>query len=279
MNQIDRRTLLKAGIAAAASAAARADAPPLKIALLHLEPELGELDRNCALYEQAMARAKEAGARWVLTPELGLTGYHFDRSIGTKWIQPGPDKWTQRLQNTAARLGVTLFLGHVELDTTDGKRYNTVFVISPEGRVLGRHRKINTIPVSEGWSTPGKNATPVSVDGRSVGILICADSWPPDHAQSLARKGAQILVSSATWPPEPHGPEKCWEQRTVDTGLPLFVCNRTGVEGDFDMRASESVVVNKGVRLLRHRSDHSSILLVEWDFAGRTLLRHSALNL
>src|SRR5262249_8214672 len=141
MNQIDRRTVLKAGIAAAASAASvRAEAQPLKIAMLHLEPELGELDRNCSLYERAIARPKDAGARWVLTPELGLTGYHFDRAIGTTWIHPGPDKWTHRLQETAARFGVTLFLGHLELDPTDGKRYNTVFVINPQGKLLGRHR-------------------------------------------------------------------------------------------------------------------------------------------
>lgn len=268
--------------------AALADAAPsrpsvLKIALLHLEPQLGELDSNCGLCESAMEAAAAAGAKWILTPELGLTGYRFDQSpkLGgnTDWIKPGPDRWVERLRSASTRLGVTLFLGHLERDATDGHCYNTVFAIGPNGAILGRHRKINTIPIAEGWSTPGSTPAPIMVDDISVGVLICADSWPPTHANTLAKQGAQILFSSATWPPKPHGPETCWQQRTRDTGLPLLVCNRTGIEKDFDMRDSESVVVSNGKRLLRHSSEHSSIVLVDWDLANRTLVRHEKLRL
>ncbi len=282
MPHLTRRNLL--GLAAGGlltSCGGAPNQPPstLKIAMLHLEPQLGELDRNSDLFETAMTAAANAGAAWIMTPELGLTGYRFDLKIGTDWIKPGPDRWVQRLSAVASRLGVTLFLGHLELDASGGKRYNTVFVIGPDGAILGRHRKINTIPVSEAWSTRGPDASPVMVRKKQVGVLICADAWPPDHAQRLAKGGAEILISSATWPPEPHGPEKCWEQRTRDTGLPLFVCNRTGIERDFDIRKAESVVVARGQRLVRHASEHSSVLLVDWDLGAKQVRNQSVLHL
>lgn len=278
---LDRREFIAAGtvgLLAASPQAARAQSAQMTVAMLHLEPAVGDLDGNCDLYESAIAAAAESGADWILTPELGLTGYRFDLAIGTDWIEPGPDRWTERLRQAAAKHGITLFLGHLEMDPADGKRYNTVFVIDPQGTIIGRHRKINTIPVSEEWSTPGSASQPVAVGSLSAGILICADSWPPDHARSLADQGAEILVSCATWPPEPHGPETCWEQRTLDTGLPLFVCNRTGVERDFDIRDAESVVVKGGRRVIRHASEHSSILLVDWDVASEEVVESKALN-
>ena len=276
--RLGRRAFLKLGAAALATSCAPSQTGLLKVAMLHLEPRIGEMDRNCDLYGHAMETAARAGAEWILTPELGLTGYRFDLAIGTDWIRPSPDEWVNRLRKTAARLGVTLFLGHLELDAADGKRYNTVFVIGPDGSILGRHRKMNVIPVSEAWSTPGSGVAPVRAGDIDVGILICADAWPEEHARGLKAKGADLLVSSATWAPEPHGPETCWEQRTLDTGLPLMVCNRTGVERDFDMRASESVVVAGGKRLVRHTSEHSSVLLVEWDLRERAVARKSVVG-
>jgi 5-aminopentanamidase len=251
----------------------------IELAMLHLEPQLGELDANTDLYERAIGRAAKAGANWILTPELGLTGYYFVRKIGTDWIKPGVDRWVERIQRTAARYRVTIFLGHLELDSADANLYNTMFVIGRDGEILGRHRKINTIPISEAWSKPGKPTSPIRVDNCAVGALICADAWLREPASALADDGAEVLISSATWPPKPHGPERCWEQRTIDTGLPLFVCNRTGVEFDFDMRDGESVIVNAGQRLVRHISAHSSILLAEWEFRSQLVTRHSAIRL
>jgi N-carbamoylputrescine amidase len=286
-SKLTRREVLRAGAGALSLSAVASISTPavaatknaLRLALLHLAPSLGELDRNCDQVAAATRKAAASGAKWIVTSELSLTGYRFDLTIGTEWIKPGPDRWTNRLRDLAKELGVTLVLGHLEMDPLDGKRYNTAFVIGQTGEILGRHRKINTIPVAEEWSTKGPEPAPIKVGGLSVGVLICADAWPPMHASVLAGKGAQLLVSPATWPPEPHGPEQCWEQRTRDTGLPLFVCNRTGIERNFDTRASETVAVSAGKRLVRHTSDHSTVVCVDWDLQNQKLLRQSVLSL
>ena len=240
---------------------------PLKIALLHLATEFADIPHNVSLVERAMRSAAAQGANWVVTPELALTGYRFDLKIGTGWITVGPDAHVQHLQKVALELGVVLFLSHLEQPNANGPVYNTLFVIDSQGEIIGRHRKINTIAVSEAWSTAGAGAKPVEVDGRKVGLLICADAWPGEHAASLKQQGAELLISSASWAPGKYGPGDTWEKRSLETGLPVLVANRTGVEREFDLTQSSSVVSINGERIADHRSLHSSFLLMDWPVA------------
>src|SRR3954469_15498651 len=57
---------------------ARADARSLsvRIAIAQCAPALGAVKRNLDMHEKWIARAKAAGARLVIFPELSLTGYY-----------------------------------------------------------------------------------------------------------------------------------------------------------------------------------------------------------
>src|SRR5207253_1069753 len=132
------------------------------------------------------------------------------------------------------------------------------------------------IPIAEAWASPGDRLIPVRVDAVNVGILICADAYTPALAGRLQAQGAQLLVSSAAWGPWPHGPEGAWEQRTHETGLPLFVCNRTGIDQTLSFMDAESVVVKDGKRLLTFQAPRSAIVLVDWALATQELAGEDA---
>lgn len=239
----------------------------MRIAFLHLAPVAADLARNRRLIEDAIGLAAGEGAEWILTPELCVTGYTFADTIGTEWIEPAPDAWMTGLCAHVARLGVTLFLSHPERDGGTGRLHNSLFVIGPDGRVRGVHRKINTLPMgSEAWSTPGTLATPVTVEPVGpVGLLICADAYSPWIAKSLHAQGARLFVSVASWAPGLHGPNGEWEQCTRDTGLPLLVCNRTGPDRILDFSAGSTVVVKDGERLLDLTAPDSTVFMLDWD--------------
>ena len=245
----------------------------LRIALLHLAPVPGDLTGNRRLVEKAVTAAARLGATWIITPELILTGYTFADSIGTEWILPQPDSWMSRISRLAAHLRVTLFLSCPEQDRKSRKFYNSLFVIASNGVLLGTHRKINTLRVgSEAWSTPGTQAVAIPVPPfRRIGMMICADAFTSEIAKNLYNQGAQLLVSSAAWAPGLHGPNGEWERCTRDTGLPLFVCNRTGPDKTLDFRQAESVVAKDGKRLLSLSSARSAIFAIEWDVKTQTL--------
>ena len=247
--------------------------PTLRIAFLHLAPVPGALAQNRHLVTVALMKAADLGATWILTPELAVSGYTFADSLGTQWIEPQPDHWVTKVCRLAARRQLTIFLSHPERDTQSDQLYNTVFAIGPDGRVAGSHRKINALRVgSEAWSTPGTQTTAFRLPPfGTIGLLICADAYTPGIAKSLKAQGAKALVSSAAWAPGLHGPNGEWERCTKDTGLPLFVCNRTGPDRTLDFRNAETVVAQNGQRLLSLSSERSAIFIIDWNLRAGTL--------
>ncbi|MCP9449888.1 MAG: carbon-nitrogen hydrolase family protein [Nitrospira sp.] len=234
------------------------------IALLHLDIVPGAVARNQAMVVEGVTRAASSGARWIVTPELVFCGLQFPPLIGTDWIKPQPDVWMARFCRLVRTLGVTVFLACPE---REGSRlYNSAFVIGPRGDILGKHQKINTKSDSLSWSSPGDRAQPVRCDGITVGLLVCADAFTPGIAGSLKRSGAQLLLSPSSWGPGLHGPNGEWEDRSRETGLPLIVCNRTGIERSLDFRNAQSLVVKNGERLFVHSSERAAVLLFDWDF-------------
>jgi 5-aminopentanamidase len=238
----------------------------LNVALLHIGPRAGDLAFNRRLIENAIVTAAAAGSDWVITPELSVCGYTFEPLIGTDWIAIQPDPWMIAISNLAARLEIVIFLAMPERDAQTNLLYNAVFVIDRTGAICGKHRKVNALRGgSEAWSTPGTEIRPVVVGGRSIGVMICADAWSPRVPRQLHARGAQLLLSSAAWPPGCHGPQGEWERATSDTGLALFVCNRTGEDATLDFSRGESVVAHGGRRLISAVSKTSAVLSFTWD--------------
>ena len=237
------------------------------MAFLHLAPELGALDRNRSLIEYSTRVAADSGADWVLSGELVVPGYRFEPLIGTNWIAKQPDSWMRRLARLSSDLGVASFVSHPERETPTGKLFNSLYVIGRCGQILGRHRKLDPTPGSEEWSSAGEPGRPIPVDGIKTGLLICADAYKPLPALRLRDAGAQLLVSSAAWWPGEWGPKGEWEARTLDTRLPMIVCNRTGCDHDTQLFDSESVVVDRGEKLLTLRASESTVFIVDCQFS------------
>ncbi len=178
----------------------------------------------------------------------------------------------KRLLNITRKKKLVLFLSYPERDKKSGKLHNSLFVLGADGRIAGRHRKIDVHPgPEEEWSTPGSEIEPVMVDGVMVGLPICADIYEPERALEFKRKGAQMLICPAAWGHK-YGPGDRWEKRTAETGIPLWVCNRTGREKQVDWNKAESIVAKDGRRLLQKAVKHSSLLLFDWDMDNMTLL-------
>jgi predicted amidohydrolase len=234
----------------------------IRISLLHLALKPGALQPNKELVERGVCRAASLGSEWILTPELCVSGYEFVDTIGTDWIGLHPDNATTYFCVLAKLYQVVIFLGHIERKRT-GRLYNCSFMIDSTGEIIGHHRKINT--AAEPWSSSGSIIEPTQWRNLTIGMLICADAYSPNIAATLRAKGAQLLVSPAAWGPGLHGSEGEWELRTVETGLPLIVCNRTGRETSLDWSRAESLVLKNGQRLLSHKSRESVVLTFDWE--------------
>lgn len=244
----------------------------IRIALVHIASRAGDVERNRAKIESAIAVAVAAKADWIVTPELAETGYGFSKRTGTDWIENFPDKWMLSLSEIARRNRVALFIGLAEKDGTTGKLHNSVAVIGRGGVIQGTYRKHRLVGgQAESWAVPGMENNLFIIDGIPVGMLICADSYKTDIAVRHKLQGARILLSPANWPPgKDMGPNGYWENITLETGLPLIVSNRTGIEPDLDFSAAESAVILNGQRLYSFSSPDSRVFLVDWSPGGGT---------
>ena len=241
------------------------------LALLHLAPRAGEIEENKRSIEVAVLQASAMGARFIVSPELAVSGYGFRDIIGTEWIardQAGLFDWAGKL---AARASAFVLLGTPEA-RRDGKLFNSLILFSPEGVRVGHHRKINVLKQgSESWSTAGDRATAVTVDGVGrVGLFVCADMYSKRLVEETAVQDVDLLVSSAAWAPGHHGPNGEWEWASLTAKRPVIVCNRTGVDV-MDFNAAQSIVAADGCLVHSHASVGPACILVDWDDAAHAL--------
>jgi len=95
-----------------------------------------------------LEQAKANGCNLVVYPELALTTFF------PRWYMTDPieiDSWFEReipnpatrpLFETAAQNRIGISFGYAEL-TADGHRFNTAILVDPDGRIVGKYRKVH----------------------------------------------------------------------------------------------------------------------------------------
>ena len=160
--------------------------------------------------------------RWLLS-EAELAGY-FERGMPNKQVQP--------LFDRARALGVGFYAGYAEL-TPEGRRFNSAILVGPDGRVIGKYRKVHlpgSVEPREGarfqqlekrYFDYGDLGFPAfraaSLEGAILGMLVCNDRRWPEGWRELGLQGVELVCvgyNSAAY--DPNGGE------TEDAGLRTY---------------------------------------------------------
>jgi nitrilase len=162
------------------------------------------------------AEAAEQGARLVLFPEAFVGGYPWGLAFGTAvggrsepgrrtweryWASaieiPGPE--VDLMAEAARAAGVYLCVGVIERDSTysGGTLFCTLLYLGPDGRVLGKHRKLKPTAAERLIWGEGDGSTMPVVEtpfGR-VGGLICWENYMPLARMAMYAKGVEIYLA------------------------------------------------------------------------------------
>ena len=95
------------------------------------------------------------------------------------------------LRQKAAEKGIYLSAGIAEQDV-QGKKWNTQFILDPQGRILGTHHKLR-LTKEQGYTEAGTDHNVFDVKGMKMGISTCADGTERENLQNLVDHGAQLI--------------------------------------------------------------------------------------
>lgn len=179
------------------------------------------LTRMIALLEDAAAR----GASLVVFPELPFTTFF------PRWLLEGaeleayyepamPNPKVQALFDRARELKIGFHVGYAEC-TPEGRRFNTAIMVTPEGDILGKYRKVHLPGSVEprlgdkfqqlekryfDYGDLGLPAfrAPASWHEGIIGMLICNDRRWPEAWRVLGLQGVELVCvgyNSAAYDP------------------------------------------------------------------------------
>jgi nitrilase len=188
----------------------------VKVAVVQAAPIL--FDKMSAFQKIASyaKQAKAQGAKLLLFPEVFIAGYprglSFGARVGSRTTEgredfarywesaidvPGAD--TDLLGEIAKEAGVYLIIGVVERDQdySHSTLYNSMIYIGPDGRLLGKHRKL--MPTGSErllWGQgDGSTLTVIETPFGRIGGLICWENYMPLARTAMYAKGIDILLT------------------------------------------------------------------------------------
>ncbi len=108
--------------------------------------------------------------------------------------QPLPGEAESAFQEMARKHKIWLVNGSM-YERKDGMIYNTTSVIDPDGRVIGRYRKMFPFTPLEQGVEPGTEFLAFDIEGVGrFGVLNCYDMWFPETSRQITAMGVEVIL-------------------------------------------------------------------------------------
>ena len=160
-------------------------------------PISAHIDSNAIWIQKHMQRAHDAGCDVVHFPECALSGYagvdhpsldHFD------WYSLRHQ--TQRILDLADALDLWVILGSTHPLTKGNRPHNSLYVISPEGKVVDRYDKRFCTGGDLDHYSSGDHFVTFEINNVRCGLLICYDIRFPELYRAYKEKEVQVIFQS-----------------------------------------------------------------------------------
>jgi len=168
-----------------------------KLAAIQICCHVGDVDANLEKARNLIQDASKAGAEFVCLPELFTTGAAGDKTSALAEPIPGPT--TDELADIAKNNHVYIAAGVAEKEQCTEKLYNASVLISPDGELLKRYRKVFLYLGEKESFTAGDESCVCDVSFGKIALTICYDYVFPEYIRHLVLQGAELLVHSTAW--------------------------------------------------------------------------------
>ncbi len=190
----------------------------MRVALIQINPTVGDIDGNAKLIIEQVALAKDAGAELVVTPELAIFGYPPKDLLRRADLVERNESALQRIATGC--VGVTAVVGYVRRGDADrGHGIFNAAAILQDGQVVASYSKqlLPTYDVFDEsrYFDAGSDVCVVDIPTASgvvrTGMTICEDLWNDeqfggrtvygvDPISRTVGAGAEVVVNLSASP-------------------------------------------------------------------------------
>jgi predicted amidohydrolase len=170
----------------------------IRIAIAQINPKLGDLQANLALYEERIRQGIKQRAQLLLFPELSLTGYYLRDTVPSVALTMNSAEIT-KLKQLSREL---CFVAGLVEESADHRFFNAA-VYFEDGEVRHVHRKVY-LPTygmfdEQRYFAAGDRIRAFDSKFGRLALLICEDLWHPSTINVAALDGAlAVLCPSAS---------------------------------------------------------------------------------
>lgn len=133
----------------------------------------------------------------IILPEMTLTGFTMKSSS----FSEEPEGETFNYYSEIALKYKSWIAGGI-IEKAGDKFYNTLLIVSPQGKLHGSYRKIHPFSFSTEDQFYSKGQAPVIVDieGWKTGLSICYDLRFPELYRQYGKQRVDLILNIANWP-------------------------------------------------------------------------------
>ncbi|QIW23223.1 carbon-nitrogen hydrolase family protein [Sulfolobus sp. S-194] len=243
------------------------------IGLLHLRLKEMSKKYNIEKAKKLIKAAKDKGAKLVILPSLFPAGNIFEiyendkksKSIIKNLAEKIPGSVTDTLINLSMEGEIHLIAGPI-LEQAGPKIFLTTLIISPQGEILGKYRKIivSERDVRLGISA-GKEPVYMSLDKR-YGIISEDDIFSPEINRLLSLNNVAAIVGTVkAYPRNGYDIIKYMAiARTIENGLPYIIVGETIEDENGEIIGSSPTFVTSVNSLIyKQAEEEDTVVYVE----------------
>jgi NAD+ synthase (glutamine-hydrolysing) len=255
-----------------------------RIAMVQMNPTVGDLDGNAQRIIESIREAKAAKADLVVFPELAVTGYPpEDLLLKSRFVEDN----RRALERIVKQVrGITAVVGYVGQGHTPAQR-----ATSPTVLPAGRHELYNAAAIiadrrvaatyykwclpnygvfdESRYFHPGKRLPLIMLDGVAIGINICEDIWLPEGpTRAQAAAGAEVIVNINASPfhmGKSQYREQMLATRARENGVILTYTNMVGGQDELVFDGNSLILDHTGEVIVRGKAFEAALIVADLD--------------
>ena len=231
---------------------------------------------NLAAALKSINEAKEAGADYVLTPEMTNILTAKREQLFAKIVTEERDATLTTLREVARKLAIYIHIGSLAIKASPEKAANRSFLIDRRGEVAARYDKIHMFDVDlaggesyreSNTYRPGELAMVADLPWGRLGLTVCYDLRFPALYRALAEAGASFLAIPSAFTRQTG--EAHWHvlqrARAIENGCFVFAAAQGGKHENGRQTYGHSLVVDPWGRILAEGGTESGVVMAQID--------------